>query len=141
MHHDESLSATIASWFSSLTSGDNTWPDRHVSRDPDLRIVGTDPDEWLSGEGAYAFLKGEAEAVSGRLGIETGLIEAFSDGEIGWGVARPSIRLPSGRTVDVRWSAVFRNEDGAWKMVQLHASVAVPNAEFLGDGVAFPATG
>lgn len=141
MHHDDSIRSAIAGWFTSLKEGDNTWRDRHVSRDPDLRIVGTDPEEWLSGEPAFAFLKGEAEAVGGKLGIETGAIEAFSQGEIGWGVVRPSIRLPSGRIVDVRWSAVFRKEDGAWMLVQLHASIGVPNAEFLGDGVAIPATG
>lgn len=27
----------------------------------------------------------------------------------------------------VVWSAVFHNEDGVWRFVQTHASIAVPN--------------
>lgn len=140
MQRDTSLAGVIAGWFDSLAKADMTWRDRHVSRDPGLRIVGTDPDEWLSGEPAWAFLRDEAEAVGGRLDIDIGDVEAFSQGEIGWGVARPVIRLPDDRTVNPRWSAVFRKESGAWKLVQLHASFAVSNAQAFGDSVAFPAT-
>jgi hypothetical protein len=141
MQRDPSLAGAIAGWFKSLENNDRTWRDRHVSRDPDLRIVGTDPDEWLSGGPAFAFLRDEAVAVGGRVAIDTGIVEAFSQGDVGWGVARPAIRLPDGRTVHPRWSAVFRKEDGAWKLIQLHASFAVPNAEAFGDSVAFPAAG
>jgi hypothetical protein len=53
----------------------------------------------------------------------------------------PAIRLPGGRTVQPRWSAVFRKQDGAWKRIPLHAAFAAPDAEAFGDSVAFPAPG
>jgi ketosteroid isomerase-like protein len=140
MLQDASLRAVISGWFESLAAADNTWRDRHVSRDPNLRIIGTDPVEFLRGEAAYAFLKTEADNVGGMLKIAVGDVEAFSHGDIGWGVARPTIALPDGRTVNLRWSGVFRKEDGVWKLVQLHASIAMANAEAFGDSVTFSAS-
>lgn len=141
MQQDIALRSVISGWFESLVNADNTWRDRHVSHDPDLRIVGTDPAEWLKGEPAYAFLKGEAESVGGHVKIDARDVEAFSQGDVGWGVARPVIELPDGNKVTPRWSAVFRKEDGAWMLVQLHASIAIGNDEAFGDAVSFPPAG
>jgi hypothetical protein len=138
MLRDESLRAVISGWFESIVAADNTWRDRHVSRHPALRIIGTDPHEWLSGEPAFAFLKSEADAVGGRVKIELGDVEAFSQGDVGWGVTRPRIALPDGRVVNPRWSAVFRKEDSAWMLVQLHASFGTANADAFGDRLNFP---
>lgn len=123
----------IAGWFEAAVKGDVGWRDRHVSRDPDLRIIGTDPAEWLKGEPAYAFLRDEAAHVGGKVQVTLREIEAFRQGDVGWGVAIPDITLPDGSRVAPRWSAVFRREGGDWKLVQLHASVAVGNAEAFGD--------
>ena len=49
-----------------------------------------------------------------------------------WGRARPTITLPNGQSFSPRWGAVLHREDGAWKIVQLHASVGVSNEELLG---------
>ena len=127
------LREIIAGWFRAVEAGDTAWRDRHVSRHPDLRIVGTDPAEWLSGEAAYAFLREEAATVGGRVKVTLRDVEAFAEGPVGWGVARPVIALPDGSSVSPRWSAVFRREDGAWRLVQLHASIGVGNAEAFGE--------
>lgn len=71
-----------------------TWRDRHVSRDSGLRIAGADTDAWISGEPAYALMRDVAEAVGGQVKIDAGAIEAFSQGDIGWGMARPAIGPP-----------------------------------------------
>jgi hypothetical protein len=48
-----------------------------------------------------------------------------------------SASLPNGKSFSPRWSAVFHQEGGEWKLVQmhaseLHASVGIPNEELLG---------
>jgi len=35
--------------------------------------------------------------------------------------------MPDGRWISPRRNAVFRREDDAWRFVQTHASIAVPN--------------
>jgi hypothetical protein len=136
MEPSPELAEIISDWFQSVASGDVGWRDRHVSRHPDLRIVGTDPEEWLSGEAAYVFLRDEAATVGGRVKVSLRDVEAFTEGTVGWGGARPVIALPDGSSVSPRWSGVFRREDGVWRLIQLHASVGVCNAEAFGDVLA-----
>jgi hypothetical protein len=57
---------------------------------------------------------------------------------MGWGAARPTIELPDGRQVNPRWSAVFRREDGVWRLIQLHASFAIGNVDAFGESVTLP---
>lgn len=133
MQESPELRKIIAEWFEAAAKGDTSWRDRHVSREPETRIIGTDPDEFLSGPRAYEFLKKEAEAVGGKVRVTVGHVEAFQEGDVGWGVALPTITLPDGKAVTPRWSAVFHREGGAWKLVQLHASIPVGNAASFGD--------
>ncbi len=139
MQRAPELAEVITAWFEAAASGDASWRDRHVSRQPGVRIVGTDPEEFLEGAAAYEFLKNEAEAVGGKVSVTVDHVEAFSEGEVGWGVALPTITLPDGAQVTPRWSAVFHREDGEWKLVQLHASIAQANEESFGD--TFPGVG
>ncbi len=122
----------IRGWFKAAEAGDASWRDAHVARVPALRIVGTDPEEWLQGEAAYAFLKDEAETVGGRATVKVLEVEAYREGTIGWGLARPEITMANGDKITPRWSAVFRREPEGWRMVQLHASVAVANQAAFG---------
>jgi hypothetical protein len=132
MEPSSELRDLIAGWFKAVEQGDQSWVDRHVSRQDGMRLIGTDPNEWLDAEGAIAFLKGEAEAMAGMVRASPGEPEAFYEGTVGWGTTRPTLTLPDGRTVSPRWSAVFHREDGEWKMVHLHASVGVANEELFG---------
>lgn len=133
MRESQEVAGVIKSWFEAAVDGDVGWRDDHVSRVPELRIIGTDPGEWLNGEPAYEFLKNEAENAGGRATVTVRDVEGYEEGEIGWGCARPTITLGNGRSVTPRWSAIFHREDGAWRMVQLHASVGVTNEAAFGD--------
>ena len=121
----------ILGWFEAAQRGDAAWRDRHVSRR--ARIVGTDPNEWLEGDEAYEFLKNEAEGIGGKISVTVPEAEGFREGSVGWGLARPIISLPDGNQVSPRWSAVFHQEDGQWRLVQLHASIAISNEESFGE--------
>lgn len=133
MEPSDEVREIILDWFKAAVSGDASWRDRHVSREASLRIAGTDPGEWLSGDTAYAFLKNEAEHLTPDLNVKIDVAEAeaFVENEIAWGFALPTITLPNGSTAKVRWSAVFHREDGGWKLVQLHASAGVPNDQLF----------
>jgi ketosteroid isomerase-like protein len=133
MQPSTELREVITGWFKAAESGDAAWRDRHVSSNRNLRIVGTDPDEWLKGEPAYAFLKNEAATVGGRVKVKVLEVEAYEEGCVGWGLALPEITLLDGQKVTPRWSAVFHREGGQWRMVQLHASIPVGNEAAFGN--------
>jgi hypothetical protein len=70
---------------------------------------------------------GGGEGSGGSVRFSPTDTEAFQEGTVGWAATRLTISLPDGRQVSPRWSAVFHQEDGVWKFVQTHASIAVPN--------------
>jgi ketosteroid isomerase-like protein len=132
MQPSTELSRIIAAWFESVSKGDSSWADHYISRKDGTRLVGTDPNEVLAGEQVAEFLKGEVQAMGGVVKVAVGEVEAYQEGSVGWGLARPTLTLPDGKQVFPRWSAVFHQEDGEWKLVQLHASVGISNEELLG---------
>ncbi len=131
MQASTELRNIIAGWFESVSRGDPSWTDRHISRKDGVRLVGTDPSEVLEGEKVAEFLREEVKAMGGVVKASLGEVEAYQEGSVGWGLARPTLTLPDGRQVSPRWSAVFHQEDEAWKLVQLHASVGVSNEQLL----------
>ncbi|MBI2379015.1 MAG: nuclear transport factor 2 family protein [Deltaproteobacteria bacterium] len=133
MRQDQDLREVIRGWFAAAAQGDVSWRDRHVSQQAEIRIIGTDPEEFLTGSVAYEFLANEAKAAGGKIRVSVGHVEAYVEGDVGWGVALPTITLPDGKTASPRWSAVFHRENGAWKLIQLHASIPVTNAAAFGD--------
>ena len=120
----------VRMWFDAASRGDASLLDRHVAASPAVRLVGSDPEEWFQGGDAVrAFLKGEVEGGGGNATFTPSDTEGYAQGDVGWAATRLTITLPDGRRVSPRWTAVFVREDGEWKFVQTHASIAVPNAE------------
>jgi len=118
----------VRAWFHAATTGDASVVDRHVSSDPGTRLIGSDPNEWLSGgEAIRAFLRGEVEGAAGAVAFSPADIEAYEEGSIGWATALLTLTMPDGRWVSPRWSAVLRRDDNVWRFVQTHASIGVPN--------------
>jgi len=61
-----------------------------------------------------------------------GDLRCYSEGSVGWVADRARFVLGDGSEIPFRFTAVFRREDGAWRMVQAHASLGVPNADVVG---------
>jgi hypothetical protein len=113
-----------------IGAGDVAVLERHTSRQPGVAFLGTDPDEWWTDlESLRRALAGQVEA-----GIEVipGEPLAYEEGDWGWAVDR-HLRFRIGeREQPFRMSAVYRREDGVWRMVHFHSSLGVPNDAALG---------
>ena len=68
----------------------------------------------------------------GELGVRVALddVKAFREGSVGWAAGHGYFEMEA-RRVPVRLTAVLHQEDGAWKTVQSHASIGVPNERML----------
>jgi hypothetical protein len=101
-----------------------------VSARDGLVFIGTDPDEWLDeSETVFAMLKAQASA---GVKVRGGDIAAYEEGTVGWAAGRGAFVMSDNSEVPFRITAVFHREQGAWKMVQEHASVAISNEDALG---------
>jgi hypothetical protein len=130
MERSSELEALVAAWFESATRGDPSMVEAHVPAGEGTKLIGSDPGEIFSGGTAVTeFLRGEVEGAGGNVKFTPMDTEAFSEGSVGWATARVQIEMPDGKYVEPRWSSVFHQEDGVWRFVQIHASIAVPNEE------------
>jgi hypothetical protein len=64
MERSPELEKIIVGWFEAVSRGDTSRVDHHVSQQARVRLVGTDPNEWLDGEQVAEFLKEEAKALA-----------------------------------------------------------------------------
>ena len=62
-----------------------------------------------------------------QLDIEVQNLVAYCECSVGWTADRVMVMLPNGVGIPVRHTRFFHQEDGTWKMVHLHVSIAVPN--------------
>ncbi len=131
MRRSDELQDIILAAFNDYSSDNASAIERHTSRQDGVRLIGTDPDEWFEGERAAEVLKREAEDTSFRISSLDDL-EAFVEGSVGWASGRPKWILEDGTEIPSRWTAVFHQEDGEWKMVQAHTSVGVSDEELFG---------
>ena len=95
------------------------------SRQEGVVIIGNDPKEWFDDrESILAFMR---TGSSSKMEITVQNIEAYSEGTVGWTMDRVRVRMPNGVEIPIRHTRIFHKEDGVWKMVHLHVSVAVPD--------------
>lgn len=128
------LGELITGYFASFTSGDPDWVDRHVLRGDELRLIGTNAEEWLAGRDAFEVFRREAAAAAGTLDATLWDIEAYSMGDVGWGAGLVRFALPSGLTARARFSVVFVAVDGTWRVVSSHTSLPVSDEDaFLAE--------
>ena len=131
MERSEELRDLIRTTLEAYSTGDTSFIDRHTSSEEGVRLIGSDPNEWLEGERAAEVLKQELQ--EGGVSVSSmGEVDAFVEGTVGWVSCRPVWTLEDGREIPTRWTGVFHQEDGEWKMVQAHTSVGVANEDLFG---------
>jgi hypothetical protein len=105
--------------------------EKHWSSQKGVLGIFTAPQEWL--EGRQAILDHYRQALPSRddYRVEVDHLDAYSEGNVGWVAARTVFILGKGGKVTTRFTAVLHCEDGEWKFVQYHISVAVADEEFF----------
>jgi ketosteroid isomerase-like protein len=102
-----------------------------ISREPGALLIGTAPDEWFAGPAAIERVAERVLPALHRAGLacQPGDAQAFREGNIGWVADRLTLRLPDGPSQELRVVAIFRREDGQWKLVTYSHSIGIPDAQ------------
>ncbi len=105
---------------------------RLYSDSPYLVAVGSD-EGWAHGpEEVLGVLEHESELDPGPYDREEVFLEAFENGETGWSVGEVRITLADGNAHTRRFTVVFHLDSGVWRIVHMHVSVPVSDAETFG---------
>ena len=129
MRPSSELCDLVSGYFRSFTTGDSDWVERHVLNGDELRLIGTNAEEWLDGTDGYDTFRHEAAGATGALTATLSDVEAVSYGEVGWGAALVRFTLAGGLSARARFSAVFVSVDGMWTVVSSHTSIPVPDED------------
>ncbi len=92
------------------------------SRDDAVTVIGTDEDEWIEG----ASRMDEVWRAQAGTQVRVDDVRAYEEGSVPWMAGRVVFVLPDGSELPARLTGVAHREDGEWKIVQSHASVARP---------------
>ena len=130
MERSTELAATLQSIYTAISTGDVDSLTGCISAREGLVFIGTDPDEWF--EDAATIKSMLAAQAGAGVKVRAGSIIAFEEGTVGWVADQGAFVMPDNSEVPFRITAVFHRENGAWLLVQEHASIAMSNEEALG---------
>jgi hypothetical protein len=122
MHRSTAVADALRTFFAKNASGDVTTFEEVVTVDDDVLAIGSSAREWFAGQDAAR----GAYGLEGVL-IDPGEITAWENGSTGWAVSRPLFSIPGGPSFRLRFTAVFVDERGGWKLAHLHGSYPVPD--------------
>lgn len=109
-----------------IQSGDTATARGLIVNEPETLIIGN-RGEWLYGLEAYEVLTAQL-SVMPEYDRTFHSLEAYEYESVGWGAAKSTVSFPNGASVEARTTAVFRLEDGVWRVVHWHASSPVSDA-------------
>lgn len=128
---EQEVRAVLAAMQEALNAGDRDAVASSLAKGVECTMIGTDPEEWWSGDQLVAALD---EALTAGGSPVRGVIDdtfVHVRGDVAWVEARGRFVDPTGRECAVRNTAVLIREDGTWKGVQAHASIGVPNDQIF----------
>ena len=122
MKESGSVAEALRTFFEKNTSGDISTFEDVVSIEAGVSAIGSTAREWFIGQEAAR----SAYGIEGVI-IEPGEVLGWENGETGWALAKPLFSIPDGPSFRLRFTAVFIQERGGWRLIHLHGSYPVPD--------------
>jgi class 3 adenylate cyclase len=123
----EELIAVMKRLMVAIQTGDTSTARGLLVNEPETLTVGNQG-EWLYGLEAYEVLTAQLSVIP-EYERTFHSLEAYEFESVGWGASKSTVTLPNGTSIEARTTAVFRLEDGVWRVVQWHASTPVPDSD------------
>jgi ketosteroid isomerase-like protein len=131
MSSSESVVRAFERFAERFNAGDMDGFDAAIAEDADSFVIGTQ--RWTSGRAEWlgnyqALLDAGLVGPDGAgLRVEPSGLRGFDEGSAGWAVGWVTFVFPDGTRLPSRATAVFRSDEGGWKLRHFHFSVAVPD--------------
>ncbi len=133
MEQSEDIRQIMLRYYEAAQNGYGDVGSAFVSAHPDVVVFGSDPTEIWDGAGYNAAMRSQAQAMGGAIPVYPGNPRAFREGTVGWVIDQPTFRLDEETHLQTRATVILHQEAGDWKIVHLHLSVGVTNADAFGQ--------
>jgi ketosteroid isomerase-like protein len=132
MKESRDIAEAMAGYWRAMSAGTLDGADDIISSNDAALVVGTGPGEGR--EGPAAWRQGFRDTIEQMPGVQVEpgpSPRAYEENGAGWLVDEPTWVLPGGFRIPTRVTTVWRQEDGAWRVIHLHLSIGVPD-EMIG---------
>ena len=127
MQQSADVREAMLRFYQRFSAGDVASFAQGITSSDEALVIGTGPQEWLDGRATWiAGYQEQITAIPG-IGMQAGDPRGYAEGTLGWVADRPTFVLPDGTAIPTRVTAVLRLENGAWKLVNAHFSIGVPD--------------
>ena len=110
-----------------IDRGDTASVERSLSHEPGVVMIGTSPDEYTrTQEAMHKLLEDSTPEGSTHIHVALDDVTGYEEGDVAWSDSTGTFKRDND-TVAVRFTSVFRREQGEWRCVQAHSSFGVPN--------------
>ncbi|MGR8979457.1 MAG: nuclear transport factor 2 family protein [Gammaproteobacteria bacterium] len=133
---DEEITDLVMQFHAASTNGDLAFMESITSQSDEALLLGSAPEEFVTGhdaivawwEGLFDFLD-SIGYVNGGLPVQNPVhLQVGHTDTAAWAVDHAEWNFTGG-VVPFRISLVFKKEQGQWKIIQQHFSIAVPNED------------
>ena len=134
MERSEEVKQALLSFYEALAQGDDAAMEQLCTHQEGVMLFGTDPHErWTDHATILRAFHIQVQEMGGGLPIRASHPQAFAEGSVGWADDQPMFDAGEGQQFPMRFTVVFHQEGGAWKMVQGHLSIGVSNQDSFGQ--------
>jgi ketosteroid isomerase-like protein len=128
MQRNAEVEAAVEAFVADMRRGDAAAVTEQLSVDF-TTVIGTDDVEWWDGHDAAASAFRAQMETLGGLPLKVGDVRGYAIDGVGWFEDHGTMGVADDQSVPVRMTGVLRQEEGGWRLLQLHLSVGTPNAE------------
>ena len=130
MDRSPEVEQLAVAWLAGMKAGDPAAVARLFAVDAATTVIGNGADQWFTGD-EYTGRRVESSlGDNGGIPFEPGSPVGWVSGDTGWFADRVTIGFPA-VTIPLRMTGVAVRQAGQWKLVQLHVSAAVSDADLL----------
>jgi len=131
MNSSVEIKNAVLALYEGMSKGDVSTVERLFSHQDGVLAIGSDPNEWWADHDTIVrAFKAQFQEMGARQ-VQVGELNTLVEGTVGW-ADRHLVRRMYGKEVTIRETLIFHLEDGEWKIVQFHASLAIPNNQMFG---------
>jgi hypothetical protein len=132
MDRSPEVEQLAVAWLAGMKAGDTVAVASLFVAGEATTVIGNGADQWFTGDAYTRKRLDDSIGENGGIPFEPGSPIGWAQGDTGWFADQVTLVFPA-KTIPLRMTGVALQQDGRWRLVQLHVSAAVSDEDLLVD--------
>ena len=132
MDRSPEVEQLAVAWLAGMKAGDALAVASLFAENEATTVIGNGADQWFTGDAYTRKRLDNTLSAHGGIPFEPGSPTGWVTGDTGWFADQVTLVFPA-KTIPLRMTGVALQQDGRWRLVQLHVSAAVSDEDLLVD--------